>query len=53
MEGELSVIDRAVRLIRRAYIRGHPMWTPLAKGLATETGVPVFGQSLDYALAFR
>jgi acetyl esterase/lipase len=26
----------------RAYIRGHPMWTPLALGLAQETGIAVF-----------
>jgi len=28
-----------------AYVRGHPMWTPLAMNLAKETDVPVFGES--------
>lgn len=30
----------------RAYIRGHPFWTPAALGLAKETGVQVFGESM-------
>jgi hypothetical protein len=34
---------REKELIESAYIRGHPMWTPLAKDMAKETGVAVFG----------
>jgi acetyl esterase/lipase len=28
----------------RGYVRGHPMWSPLAKHLAVETSTPVFGE---------
>lgn len=47
MEGEHLILAMA-EADDRAYVRGHPMWHPLAKDMAIETGTPVFGEHGEF-----